>query len=329
MVSVRKSPNMMSITGRIPVIAAPTPTPVKPASEMGVSITRGPPNSSPRPDNTLNGVPASATSSPIMQTVESRRISSASASRTACANVSSRTPVSGINVFTHFVGIRIRSGNGKLDRCLHFFADFVLHGDQRAGLRESLTGQPIRQDLQRIAFRLPMVLFLLRAVILAADVTDVMPGVAVRIAHQKRRSLPVAPAFHHAAGHGVHRADVLPINAFRRHPERRPAAQDISRGSLRKMRVLIVKIVFADVDNRQLPERRQVHHLVDYSLPQRTLAKEAHRNLSLAGMLRRKRRARRDSRAARDDRVSSQVSGGRVGDVHRSALALAIPGFLT
>src|SRR6202049_1455230 len=168
---------MISTTGRNPVIAAPTPIPVKPASEIGVSSTRSAPNSSTSPDNTLNGVPASATSSPIMQTVESRRISSASASRTACANVSSRRPVSGINVFTHFVGIRIRSGNGKLDRCLHFFADFVLHGHQRVGLSESLTGQPIPQDLQRIAFRLPMVLFLLLAGILAADVTGVMPGV--------------------------------------------------------------------------------------------------------------------------------------------------------
>ena len=40
MTSVMKSPNMMSTTGRIPVIAAPTPIPVIPASEIGESITR-------------------------------------------------------------------------------------------------------------------------------------------------------------------------------------------------------------------------------------------------------------------------------------------------
>ena len=34
-----KSPNMMSTTGRIPVMAAPTPMPVMPASEIGESIT--------------------------------------------------------------------------------------------------------------------------------------------------------------------------------------------------------------------------------------------------------------------------------------------------
>ena len=40
MTRVRKSPNMMSTTGRIPVIAAPTASPVIPASEIGESITR-------------------------------------------------------------------------------------------------------------------------------------------------------------------------------------------------------------------------------------------------------------------------------------------------
>ena len=40
MISVEKSPNMMSTTGRNPVIAAPTPMPVNPGSEIGVSSTR-------------------------------------------------------------------------------------------------------------------------------------------------------------------------------------------------------------------------------------------------------------------------------------------------
>ena len=90
MIKVRKSPNMMSTTGRIPVIAAPRPTPVIPGSEIGESITRSGPNSSTRPDSTLNGVPASATSSPMTNTVGSRRSSSRSASFTACDCVISR-----------------------------------------------------------------------------------------------------------------------------------------------------------------------------------------------------------------------------------------------
>src|SRR5579871_2512480 len=69
MTRVRKSPNIMSAMGRMPVIAAPTATPVNPASEIGVSITRFVPNSSTNPESTLNGVPASATSSPKIQAV--------------------------------------------------------------------------------------------------------------------------------------------------------------------------------------------------------------------------------------------------------------------
>ena len=48
---------MMSTTGRSPVIAAPTPSPVMPGSEIGESRTRSVPNSSTSPASTLNGVP--------------------------------------------------------------------------------------------------------------------------------------------------------------------------------------------------------------------------------------------------------------------------------
>ncbi len=74
-------------------MAAPSPMPVIPASEMGESRTRCGPNSSTSPESTLNGVPASATSSPITKTVGSRRSSSASASLTAWASEISRAPL--------------------------------------------------------------------------------------------------------------------------------------------------------------------------------------------------------------------------------------------
>ena len=44
---------MISTTGRMPVIAAPTPSPVMPASEIGVSITRSGPNSANNPSVSL------------------------------------------------------------------------------------------------------------------------------------------------------------------------------------------------------------------------------------------------------------------------------------
>src|SRR2546428_13811793 len=150
-----KSPNIMSTIGRSPVIAAPTATPVKPASEMGVSITRSVPNSSTSPDNTLKGVPASATSSPKMHTRVSRRISSASASRTACANVSSLVATSGINVLVHLVYSRIWRGNRKLHRRLHFRPHFFLDLLKLSFIRKLLLDQPLRKVLDWIPLRLP------------------------------------------------------------------------------------------------------------------------------------------------------------------------------
>src|SRR5271154_5355138 len=183
---------MISITGRIPVIAAPTPTPVKPASEMGVSITRETPNSCTRPDNTLNGVPASATSSPRIHTRESRRISSANASFTACAKVNSRCEVSGIHVLCHFVDGGIRRRDGEIDGgghlLTHLFADSV----ERLGIRKAVADQPVGKDFQRIAIGLPLLFFLLGTVVFAVDIADVMSGVAVRVAYQEGRTLPGA-----------------------------------------------------------------------------------------------------------------------------------------
>src|ERR1700758_1893507 len=175
---------MMSTTGRKPVIAAPTPIPVNPASDIGVSSTRSDPNSSTSPDSTLNGVPASATSSPKMHTRGSRRISSASASRTACANVNSRIAVSGINVLVDLLNPRIRGGDGKLHGGFHLFARFVLNFLQRGCIGQFLPGQPLAHVPDGIPFRLPLLLLLLRTVIFAIDVPDVVPGVAIRVAQQ-------------------------------------------------------------------------------------------------------------------------------------------------
>src|SRR5579859_6741639 len=178
MVRVRKSPNIMSTTGRRPVMAAPTPTPVNPASEMGVSSDLLAPNSSTSPERTLNGVPASATSSPKMQTVESRRISSARASRTACANVSSR---SGIDVLLHFVNAGIGRGDGEFYGAFHFGAAFGSYRVERCSVGVILRQQPICVQFDGIAIALPMLLFLLRAIVFAVDIADVMAAVTVGI----------------------------------------------------------------------------------------------------------------------------------------------------
>src|ERR671931_2808336 len=63
-------------------------------------MTRFVPNSCTSPVNVLNGWPASATSSPMRNTRESRRISSAIASRTASPYVSSRTALSVVAILS-------------------------------------------------------------------------------------------------------------------------------------------------------------------------------------------------------------------------------------
>src|SRR5882672_3747190 len=170
-----KSPNMMSTTGRKPVIAAPTASPVKPASEIGVSRTLSLPNSSTRPDSTLKGVPASATSSPMMQTLASRRISSASASRIACAKVSSRSvAISGIDILLYCVDARVGRCDSEIHGLLHFRCQFVVPAIECDGVGEFLFDQQIPQIENGIALRLPGLLFLLGAIVFAVDIADVV-----------------------------------------------------------------------------------------------------------------------------------------------------------
>src|SRR6185437_14676619 len=194
MVRVMKSPNMMSTTGRRPAMAAPTPRPVKPASEMGVSITRSLPNSSTSPERTLKGVPASATSSPKMHTAGSRRISSASASRTAWAKVSSR-PFSGIDILLHFFHAGVGRSDGELDRRLYLLLHLGMNTFEIAGLGQALLRQPTGQQLQGIALRLPALFLFFGAVVLAIDVAYVVSTVAIGVADQECRSLAQAGAF--------------------------------------------------------------------------------------------------------------------------------------
>src|SRR5438094_9201431 len=166
---------MMSTIGRMPVIAAPTPRPVNPASEIGVSITRWGPNSCTSPVSTLNAVPASATSSPSSTTAGSQRISSAMASFTASPNVSSRRPLAvsvSINVLGDLVDVRVRGIDGPLHRGIHFARQLAYDPFERIRRRELLIDQLRADDGDRIALGDPPLLFLLRAVVVAADISN-------------------------------------------------------------------------------------------------------------------------------------------------------------
>src|SRR3990172_8468612 len=162
MVRVRKSPNMMSTTGRRPVMAAPTASPVIPASEMGVSITRSVPNSSTRPDRTLNGVPASATSSPRINTRGSRRISSARSSRIASPKVISRPCASGVDILVHLVWFGVRGGKAELHRGLDLGLYRLVNLVDGRLIGDCLFAEPAGQALDGGALGHPLPLFFFR-----------------------------------------------------------------------------------------------------------------------------------------------------------------------
>src|SRR6266851_1041126 len=178
-----KSPNIMSTTGRMPVIAAPTPSPVMPASEIGESITRAGPNSSTSPESTLNGVPASATSSPMMYTLGSRRISSAKASRMAWPKVISRVcwPFPGpklswldvvlsIDILIYLTWVREWRVERELNSCCDLgpYSLLDLFEDLRIG--EALIDQPGAEQHERIPLSPPVLLLFFGAVVRALDV---------------------------------------------------------------------------------------------------------------------------------------------------------------
>src|SRR4029453_7003962 len=330
MMIIRKSPNMMSTIGRMPVMAAPTPMPVKPASEIGVSMIPSLPNSSTRPTSTLNVVPASATSSPMSTTVGSRRISSAIASLIASPKDSSRTAVasSGIDVLVHLAGIGIWRVDGKLHRSIHLRNQLFLDRIQLRPISDAVVHHPLTVQRDRIALGHPLLLFRLRTIVGASDVAHVMTVIAIGLELEERRTITFTRALDELGCNRVHVTDVLAINGLGRHPEGLRPGDHIAGGRFRKMGVLVVAVVLTREDHRQLPELCEIELFVEEALPQRAFAEEADRDAILLEILRRKRCTSRDAGAAADDGVRPEVAGCRVGDVHRAALALAVAGFL-
>jgi len=78
-----KSANISSATGLSPRIDAPIAAPMIACSEIGVSSTRSPPNSSISPAVSLKAPPAAAMSSPSRNTLASAARASAMPSLTA------------------------------------------------------------------------------------------------------------------------------------------------------------------------------------------------------------------------------------------------------
>jgi hypothetical protein len=97
-----------------------------------------------------------------------------------------------------------------------------------------------------------------------------------------------------------------------RHAGHRPAVGELG-----------VEVVLAGEDHRQLPDRAEVERLVERALVDGALAEERDGDAILAEALARQPGAGRERHARADDRVRPEDALGRVGDVHRAALAAA------
>src|SRR6516165_10255000 len=207
---------MISTTGRKPVIAAPTAIPVKPGSEIGVSRMRSGPNSCTSPVRTLNTEPASAISSPHINTRESRRISSAMASFTASPNVSSRVAVaaSGINILVYLVRSRIWSRDSELHSFGNFVFYFFLDRIQLGFVGDVFFNERIAEQRDWIALGLPQLFFLFGSIVLASDVAHMMSVEAIGVANKERRTGARAHTRDNFLRRGINRSDVLSIDVL-------------------------------------------------------------------------------------------------------------------
>src|SRR5258707_1195985 len=106
-----------------------------------------------------------------------------------------------------------------------------------------------------------------------------MPVLPVGAAHQERGSLTLARVLNQRRCRIEDLDHVLTVSLVKWDAERGRPERDVAGSRLEVMRVLVVEVVLADIDDGQLPERGHVHALVEEALAECTLAKEAHRNL--------------------------------------------------
>src|SRR5208282_1693398 len=103
---------------------------------------------------------------------------------------------------------------------------------------------------------------------------NVMAVIAIGIAEQKPRSVAAPGTLHQKLRKFVDGAHILPIHGSCFDVKCRSPRQDFSRCRFGIVRVFVVEIVFADVDDGQLEKLSQVHYLVEHALPQRAFSEE-------------------------------------------------------
>src|SRR5580700_10350815 len=111
-------------------------------------------------------------------------------------------------------------------------------------------------------------------------------AISVGVTNQKRRPIAAPRPFRKSCCRSKDRAHVLSIHGFCPDSKCAGASRDLACGGLGKMRVLRVKIVFADVDDGQFPKLCEIHTLIQDALAKRALAEKTNCDLSRLQRLR-------------------------------------------
>ena len=151
--------------------------------------------------------------------------------------------------------------------------------------------------------------------------------IAISLQLQQRRTVSSTRPGHRFTGRLVNVKHVHTVDLHTRYPVGIGSCCNVLRGHrVPRRRCLGVLVVLASEYDRQIPDRRKVHRLVDHALTRGTIAEECHAYRFRFGspVLRGERRANRQRNTSTDDCVCTQHPFGEVRNVHRTALSLAL-----
>src|SRR5256886_7946716 len=306
MVRGRKSPNMISKTGRLPQTALPNAAPARASSEIGVSRTRSGYFSHSR-GVTAKTPPAFATSSPKKMTDSSRASSSSSASRMARRNSISAI----LELPRRCIGLRERRGQSLLTNPIQLRAHVLDNAlDLRLG-DAMLLDQPAATNRERV-FQAPTVQLTLRPVL--ARVAAGMANKAIGQRLDEARAIATARRLHRLPRGRPHHPQVVAVQGLRWDLHRQRARDDAAGGDRGKRRVLAVAVVLADINYREVPDFCEVEALVEIALVGGAVTEKGHGHV--AGAAQRQAGAGGRHNAAADDAEAADQPMLQVDDVH-------------
>ena len=224
--------------------------------------------------------------------------------------------------------VRVGRGSRALDRVLHHLLNVLANRLHPRVVQQRATAQHPLEQQDRVAL-LPLLDLFLRTVggVDNAAEPQRVVVVAIRPALDERWSL-ASPGPHHGLGHHlVHGHHVLPIDQHARHVVGHGPIRDILRRDHDfKTAGDGVLIIFAQEDDGQLPDRRQIHGLVEGALVAGPIAKEGHGHPVIALQLAAQRRPHRGGDGRPQDARLPQDADTEVRQVHGATLAFTQAG---